>query len=664
MTRFLTFLSFGCLLSLLLVGCSGGNKNQSESTLNLDLRDTTIQYIIGQQNQRNAKQIVRFATSTEPTHRLALAYAMASIQDTATIATLDTLLYDEYDQIKIAAAHAFGQTGSPKQENRLIKAFQAATDDHVRAALLEAIGKSASEKYLPMLASVKSYKPTDTIRLEGLAWGIFRYQARQITSAEGTARMFAWATTPSTPSTVRYIAAAYLARLDSLKLPVETLLTTFDNEKDTYTKMFLATALGKTNQPGIWKSIEKGVQQPDQDYRVKCRLLGAMKTIPYDSIRAALALKLINDNNPHVAATAAHYLLDNGNVNDAVQYRLAATNAKHRQVRQILEAAYLKNAKSRKAKFEFSDTLRIQYQNATNPTDKAAILQSLAEFPVNYRFIADQAFNTTLPPAVRTSAIEALVKIRRSDAFNWAFADDIGYARREFALLLKRAIESKDIALIGTAAEALADPKLGFKANFRNADFLLAGLQSLKLPRDVEAYTALAHTIQTFGDTLVAPYQNTNTQPVEWGAIYSMGSKAKAVISTPKGDITLLLLPEQAPATVANFIKLIKNGSLNKTTFHRVVPTFVVQGACPRGDGWGSMDYTIRSEFANTRFDNEGWVGMPSSGKDTESTQLFITTAPAPHLDGHYTLFAKVVSGMDVVHKIERGDAIEQITLR
>jgi cyclophilin family peptidyl-prolyl cis-trans isomerase len=90
---------------------------------------------------------------------------------------------------------------------------------------------------------------------------------------------------------------------------------------------------------------------------------------------------------------------------------------------------------------------------------------------------------------------------------------------------------------------------------------------------------------------------------------------------------------------------------------HRVVPNFVIQDGCPRGDGVGGPAFTIGSELGPLYYE-EGSVGMASAGKDTEGSQWFITHSPTPHLDGRYTIFAKVVEGMDVVHKIEIGDKI------
>ena len=92
------------------------------------------------------------------------------------------------------------------------------------------------------------------------------------------------------------------------------------------------------------------------------------------------------------------------------------------------------------------------------------------------------------------------------------------------------------------------------------------------------------------------------------------------------------------------------------------MPNFVVQGGCPRGDGWGGEAYSIRSEFSPRRY-KTGSIGMASAGKDTEGTQWFITHSSTPHLEGRYTLFAEVVQGLDVVHQLEVGDTIISVEI-
>lgn len=129
----------------------------------------------------------------------------------------------------------------------------------------------------------------------------------------------------------------------------------------------------------------------------------------------------------------------------------------------------------------------------------------------------------------------------------------------------------------------------------------------------------------------------------------------RAVIECSHGKIEIELFGDDAVQTAANFIKLATEGFYDGLTFHRVVPNFVAQGGCPRGDGWGDAGYYIRSEFNQHTYDR-GYIGIAHDGKDTGGSQFFFTHSPQRHLDGRYTIFARVADGMDVVDRIDQGD--------
>jgi len=131
-----------------------------------------------------------------------------------------------------------------------------------------------------------------------------------------------------------------------------------------------------------------------------------------------------------------------------------------------------------------------------------------------------------------------------------------------------------------------------------------------------------------------------------------------AIFTTAKGTFTIDLLPEDAPLTVDNIIKLARSGYFNGLEVHRVVPNFVMQDGDPRGDGNGGPGWSIRCEVNMVPYER-GAVGMALSGKDTGGSQWFVTHSPQPHLDGGYTVFGKVnETGMKVVDNIVRGDKI------
>jgi peptidyl-prolyl cis-trans isomerase B (cyclophilin B) len=122
--------------------------------------------------------------------------------------------------------------------------------------------------------------------------------------------------------------------------------------------------------------------------------------------------------------------------------------------------------------------------------------------------------------------------------------------------------------------------------------------------------------------------------------------------------ITLELYPDKAPNTVNNFVSLVNKGFYDGLIFHRIIPDFMIQGGDPNGNGTGGPGYSIKGEFSENGFENDlkherGVISMARSQlPDSAGSQFFIMVADAPHLDGEYAPFGKVIEGMDVVDKI------------
>ncbi len=142
-----------------------------------------------------------------------------------------------------------------------------------------------------------------------------------------------------------------------------------------------------------------------------------------------------------------------------------------------------------------------------------------------------------------------------------------------------------------------------------------------------------------------------------------------AVLHTSEGDIELELFPEEAPNTVANFTKLVGEGFYDGIAFHRVIPDFMIQGGCPRGDGTGGPGYQFEDEFNEHKI-VRGALAMANAGPNTNGSQFFIVTAEeCSWLDGKHTVFGQVVSGQDVVDRISlaerdgRDRPLEQILI-
>ena len=134
----------------------------------------------------------------------------------------------------------------------------------------------------------------------------------------------------------------------------------------------------------------------------------------------------------------------------------------------------------------------------------------------------------------------------------------------------------------------------------------------------------------------------------------------RVTIETDRGRLVVELLPAEAPLTVAAFQSLADRRYFDGSTWHRVVPNFVVQDGDPRGDGWGGPAFVLRDEINPVRYE-AGTVGIALSGPDTGGSQFFITHSPQPHLDGTYTVFARVVGGRDVLDRISQGEHIRSV---
>ena len=143
-----------------------------------------------------------------------------------------------------------------------------------------------------------------------------------------------------------------------------------------------------------------------------------------------------------------------------------------------------------------------------------------------------------------------------------------------------------------------------------------------------------------------------------------INNMSEAIIKTEKGDMKVSFFDNDAPKTVANFLKLSKTGFYNGVKFHRVIPNFVVQGGDPTGTGAGGPGYKIDCELTGeNQYHDKGVLSMAHAGRNTGGSQFFIchSRENTAHLDRNHTCFGKVVEGLDVIDQIAQGDKIISI---
>lgn len=639
--------------------------------ITIDIEDPVFQKIRDFQDRQLKDSLYPFFHHENPTYRYLAAMAFGSVRDAAANDSLALLLSDPADEVRAAAAFAIGQAGAASGEELLLGAFSredtSGTYWQANRAILEAIGKCGSEDNLLALSTITTYQPADTLLLEGQALGIYRYALRGLTLPEGTARMLALATDNRYPVNCRVIAANYLLRAQNIRIDsseVPNLADAVRAEEDPRIRMALAIALGKTRPEAALTALSEAFSQ-EEDYRVQCNIIRALGNFSYEKAKPVV-LQALRSNNIHVANRAVQFFLENGQSQDATQYWQLAKDTLSWQVQLGMYQAANRHLPAYYVDYRdaINAELRQRFRSANSPYEKAAAMQALCEFGWNYRHIYNEGFRAETP-AIRTATMEALASISSRTDFRSFFGEGYRQVRRELMGMFLEAMQTGDPAMIAIAAEALRNENLNFQAYIQSYSLLDTALARLELPKEIETYNELRKTLAFLkGEPEPGPLIPDFNHPIDWSLAIRAAKGQGVVLKTPRGNILLELFPDIAPGTVANFIGLIRQGFYADKVFHRVVPNFVIQGGGLRGDGYGSLDYTIRSELAPLNFLEEGYVGMAHSGNHTECTQFFITHSPALHLDGNFTIFARVKEGMDIVHQIQVGDRIEEIAIQ
>ncbi|MFZ1750656.1 MAG: peptidylprolyl isomerase [Saprospiraceae bacterium] len=634
--------------------------------ISVSLEDAEVQKIIDLQDKQDISGLYGYFRHEHPGYRYLAVQAFSSIKNMDANDSLLTMLKDPVMEVRAAAAYALGQSGDAKIAARLIAAFRGKDTLEINnifnANILEAVGKTGNLDDLKALATVQTYRNTDSLLLLGQVRAIFRMALRNITCDEGTSRMVDLLYSDAVPKNIKVLAAHYFARAKDINITLSKirLADVFSRERDPDIRMALATGFGLSKDPELLPALKTALIA-ESDYRVKCNILRSFVNFPYADVRD-LVLSHVKNDNIHVASTAANVLVTNGLVDDVPTYMTYDTLTFPWQVRAKINGAVLANTALyfTQSKTIFTQRILANIKATTDPYGKAAYVDAISKDPFNYAVLG-QLYNTEKEQIVKITAINGLAEILRNPLFLKAFGNGFGKVKAEILKTLTAAISSGDIGQIATASVILKDPKLQWKEWLKDLTFMNDALKKLKLPKEVETYNELRECIAYFEGIEYKADKPAYNHPIDWAEVASTSDSSFAAIKTSKGLIRVVMYRNMAPGTVINFKRLIDQKFYNDKIFHRVVPNFVIQTGCPRGDGYGSLDYSIRSELPQIYYDGEGYIGMASAGNHTEGTQWFITHSPTPHLDGNYTIFGKVIEGMDVVHNIQQGDNINEI---
>ncbi|MBI3548650.1 MAG: HEAT repeat domain-containing protein [Elusimicrobia bacterium] len=620
--------------------------------------------------------LTRALKDPSPELRAAAAVAMGRVQSPEYASPLLAALRDSAPTVRSASAFAIGQlrmdetSAAPAGMSAALRSALADTDAGVRASAAEALGKTGGEGVEAELVGLLSDR--DPMMRRQAVGGLFRLKLLKRVPEFSTDTVKGLSASLRDPDAeVRWRAAAAFSRAPEPRAAAALIRASL--EADDLLRLFAFRSLAKIakDAPGetvaAWakapvadsplKAAARGAEDPSEQVRVEALgVLAAAKRgdmVPSSAARfpsahvraaaaaalaqgngdAALLSGLLSDASPMVRAQALVGAAEVRGDAAAPEVKRALTDASW-WVRSRAMAAAEKLPKEGFALLESGmrdRDLRV----------RAAALEGLGKRPgeLAEAFVVEALLDPSAPLEVVGTAVSAVGERKAlsllkplESAYRRLKGDEFEEVREEIVGAASALAESfpLDQAVRAFRETLLSDPSPAVRA---------------------KAAAALKRPVPDHARIKESPFLEAAPAPVQ------------LILETDKGTLTILLDAAGAPVHAASVAAWARKGKYDGTEWHRVVSDFVIQGGDPRGSGWGGADYSLRDEVNRTPFER-GVVGMPKAGKDTGSVQIFIMLSPAPHLDGRYTAFGRVVSGLEVVDRIEPGDKILRATVR
>lgn len=655
------------LLLLILYNCQSNTKTNhttpnlgkyNQSKIQNKFSDTTLVNIYNLQDQQKTTTLLPYLKHKNPKYREASALAFASIQDSKAIPYLAPLLKDKNEIVRRASALALGQIKDKKALSSLIPQAQQEENISTKTVILEAIGKCADAHALTFLNNLEF--DNDSLKW-GQANGIFQAALKGEMNEKATQKIFSFLALHKkeneigkvAKSFVRIMASQYVARfrqqykINEYQAELVDYLE-LDNEAEV--RANYAKALSEMSHSQIVEDALIYNLEVENSVYVNVEVIRALEKFNYQSCKN-LILEKLNDAHPQIVLEASNFFKNKAERTEANELLAIAEKTKFWQVKANLLTAVYRLSEAP----EIEELIKNEFDLSNNTYEKGFLLMALAEKKKNFDWLQGKLYASSNSPVVKTYAFEALQKIKGKFPKDEELYD-------KFGEVCRYAIESQDVALVYLASEALQTPNWHYKSFFKNQNFMRKVLKKLELPLQIEAYQALNQVISFISNQELYPTPKFMDNLPDWKHIQNILPTQKLRFETEKGSFEIQLLVNEAPASVSNFLKLVKKGFFEGKSFHRVINNFVTQGGCPRGDGFGGQNISLRSEFNYQRY-KLGSIGLASAGKDTESCQFFISHTSLPHLNGKYTIFAHLTQGKKVLEKLMIGDLIHKIEI-
>ncbi len=643
-----------------------------------------LQALVAAQERRDTPTLLTALRSADARVRARAAYGLASVQARQAVPALEALLDDTARAVRRDAAFALGQAGDSTAQGPLLAALDAEQDPSVRVRLLDALGRSGGEAALRAL----TLRPRGGPQWDERALAMSRILVRGVGGGAAVDSLVAWL--DAGDEGVRQAAAWMLSLVPDARLAaargdaVRAALDEADSSEPAAAD--LVTVLGGLGAPQDTPRLLHWLKG-GSDWRIRASAAAALQGREDDTeVRNAL-LDALDDASPHVQETAGRVLSASPQPPAVVQ-RVAAWLDGHpeewKPAAPLL--AILAIGGRTDAVLAWADRWPA---DSVGAWERA--VEGLAYVPGDeaLRRLAQAAASSA--PTVSGTALQIL-------AFRWQ--DEPSPAGRAdlYWEAFRGAVERGRPGDLAAVAPVLADPAFVARGS---VPLLAAAWDSLAAPADEDAMVAVLGALGGSGEPRAeAPLRRGLASPdgavrdaavealgtlsgeaagpppapgtgevpavdatVDWALLKELGPRPRLVLDTDEGQVTVTLVPEEAPATVARVARLAREGRYDGVAFHRVIADFMVQGGdVVRGDGTGRPAHPIPTEITWLRF-LRGTAGLATSGKDTGGDQFFLTHSAQPHLDGDYTAFGWVSAGMDVVDRLVQGERTVHATV-
>jgi cyclophilin family peptidyl-prolyl cis-trans isomerase/HEAT repeat protein len=631
----------------------------------------------------------------------------------------EQLTGNKSSKVRRASAFALGQIGTEESARILLEALNTEQDTEVLDAIVEAIGKTAGEDVIAKIPPVKLSEETYQI---AAAMTVARFALRNIKNDNSISILNALLDYGQDGELNKYIAyALWRIRDRDLLAPERITITNLINSSDPETRSFAVNAFNAIKEPTEIPYLAE-IYNKEADWRVKVNILNILGSYSLDSINGYQdqLLNVFNegsiDKSDHVKITALSSIgrvfsqfkhTDNGNKpvkvpgTDILMRVIGSGGWLHSAVKAAAIDAFAKVMKDGS-----KNVLWDEFVNSTSSNVDVAVIRgfgyfengdilrevrdTISSYVMSYNALYPDTTGAMVPnltlhrvySSYIQTAIDLLPKMKSDDALNLARLSFLEFA------------DSRKPEIVYYSLEGLKSDQMKEKQDwtFENKQVLKFEYAGFEYPEDVGVMTLFAEAFGDLGDTAMVDElrkninrdsydlakasaeainkitgENITVNPADYPKhtdydweYLSSAKNTRIILKTSEGDIELELYPDAAPFTVMNFLRLAEKDYYDNTLFHRVIGNFVIQGGDPTSTGFGGPGYSIRGEYNNIPYER-GTLGMASAGKDTEGSQFFITHARTPHLDGKYTVFGKVISGMDVVDRILVGDILEDV---